>query len=460
MTVFLGDEALNHARNISLPRLPGSPGEKKATDYIIQRLRESGWSVSEEEFFISLTPWFLLKALVSVAFFFIILSRLLASFLPLLSGMLFFLTSLTFVFSLKIWMHLLHSNLLHKRKTGVKTKNILASLNNGMSPRKKRLFLIAHHDSKSQNLSLPLRAVMSSLLVVSLILSGVFSLLFHLKQEVIYINLLDILTVLSLLFLLFLLSIKTENKSFGSLDNASSVGILLELAGILKKNPPRNIDIHLLFTGAEEQGLIGASAFLNRYYLELDRERDLFLNLDSPVNKRLMVSLSKKRPKELFSLMREVSEEKGIKLSSLPFVPGLLMDHLSFSHKGLKALSLYSISKKSLSIHTHKDTPSLLEKEGLINTGLLIESVIRRLDIKENPLRVNAYSGYRGEEKPSSFFIKDKEYTIKETLSMTREEDKERRLVRRFKVRADTDEIFILFYDEELKKWFLEEERI
>ena len=125
MTVFSGDKALNHARNISLPRLPGSPGEKKVTDYITQRLREWGWSVSEEEFFMPLTPWLLLKALVFVSFFFIILSRLLASSLPLLSCVLFFLTALSFIFSLKVWMHLLHSNLFHKRKKGVKTENIL-----------------------------------------------------------------------------------------------------------------------------------------------------------------------------------------------------------------------------------------------------------------------------------------------------------------------------------------------
>ena len=125
-----------------------------------------------------------------------------------------------------------------------------------------------------------------------------FSFLFYLKQYEVYINLLHISILLSALFLILLAFTRTENKSFGSLDNASSVGILLELAKILKNNPPKNIDICLLFTGAEEEGLIGASAFIQKHFFELDSKKDLFLNLDSPANKRLMVSFSKKKPKD------------------------------------------------------------------------------------------------------------------------------------------------------------------
>jgi len=456
MTIFLGEKALSHAKNISIPRLPGSSGEKKAVNYIKNKLKEIGWDVKEEEFFIPLTPWLLLRTLVFLALFLIIISRLLFFSIPILCSAITLLTALCFIFSLRIWLFISHLDLFHRKKRGIKTENIVASLNEKMSSRKKRLFLIAHHDSKSQNISLPARALITLFLVISLIFSSFLYISFYLKPEVIDIyHALNILTIFSVICLLPLLFLRTENKSAGSLDNASSIGILLELAEILKKNPTKNIGVFLLFTGAEEHALIGASAFLNRHLSKLNQDKDLFLNLDAAINNRIMVSLSRKKDKELISLMKEISKERGIKLSYIPFLPGLLMDHISFSYKNLKAASLYSISKKSRFIHTYKDTSLLLDKEGLKNTGQLIEGVIRRLDRKGIPIKVDAYSGYISDQRPNSFVLNDKKYTIKEIISMTKEEDLDRTRIRRFMVKTETDETYNIYYDEELKQWFL-----
>ncbi len=47
----------------------------------------------------------------------------------------------------------------------------------------------------------------------------------------------------------------------GANDNASGVGLLLALAGYLKRQPDSTLNVGFLFTGAEETGLHGARAF-------------------------------------------------------------------------------------------------------------------------------------------------------------------------------------------------------
>ena len=95
MTLFKGNEAFIHASKISIPRLAGSDGEKEAADYIKEKLKETGWGIKEEEFFIPLTPFPLFKLLLGIILLFIVFSRLYISSSPLflvflLSFLLFF----------------------------------------------------------------------------------------------------------------------------------------------------------------------------------------------------------------------------------------------------------------------------------------------------------------------------------------------------------------------------------
>ena len=460
MTLFKGNEAFIHASKISIPRLAGSDGEKEAADYIKEKLKETGWGIKEEEFFIPLTPFPLFKLLLGIILLFIVFSRLYISSSPLFFGLLIIFSAIFLIFSLKIWLLILHSDFYHQKKRGIKSKNIVASLNDEKDFRKGKLFLVAHYDSKSQNLSLPLRSITSVLLIIFLLSTGFLFFLYFLNPGTVLLgrikifSLLDILTVLNVILLLLLLSDRIENRSAGALDNASGVGVLLELAGILIKNPLRGFSTTLLFTGAEELGLIGASSFLHRHQKELSKE-DIFLNIDSASDKNVMVSMDQKKEKGLFFLIKEAAKESGIKIRSFPFLPGFLMDHLSFSLKGFKTASLYTASKKSRYIHTSKDTLNLLEKRSLKNIGQLLERIIRGLDSDKLPVRVVAYSGYRGEESPRSFTVGNKTYDIEKIVSVTKEEDLKRRVTRRFLVITKAGGKNTLLYDESSGEWFL-----
>ena len=70
----------------------------------------------------------------------------------------------------------------------------------------------------------------------------------------------------------------------GAIDNASGVSILIELTKYLKKKPLENMDVIIIFTGAEEWGLIGSKRYLkaNHNYLQdkYDLDRSFNINFD------------------------------------------------------------------------------------------------------------------------------------------------------------------------------------
>src|SRR4051812_1505964 len=67
----------------------------------------------------------------------------------------------------------------------------------------------------------------------------------------------------------------------GANDNLSSVAALLELARLLRADPPPGLRVLLLSTGSEESFLEGMRGFLARHRAELPRERTRFVVLES-----------------------------------------------------------------------------------------------------------------------------------------------------------------------------------
>jgi len=73
--------------------------------------------------------------------------------------------------------------------------------------------------------------------------------------------------------------------------------------------------------------------------------------------------------------------------------------------------------------------------------------------------KVQCYSGYKANEKPKSFYIKDKLYKIKKILNYKYIEKKEtKEKLREYKVICFNGESFSLIYNEKDKKWFLKKE--
>ena len=67
----------------------------------------------------------------------------------------------------------------------------------------------------------------------------------------------------------------------GAYDNASGVAAVLSAAERLHAEPPENLDVWVLLTGAEECLGEGMRSFLRDNRKQLDAERTVFVNVDS-----------------------------------------------------------------------------------------------------------------------------------------------------------------------------------
>ncbi len=75
--------------------------------------------------------------------------------------------------------------------------------------------------------------------------------------------------------------------------------------------------------------------------------------------------------------------------------------------------------------------------------------------MRDLPIEVKAYSGYKAEERPISFTLGEKKYDIKEILDTSVEERAGRRLTS-FRVRTEGG-VFKIYYCEKEGKWYLEQ---
>jgi hypothetical protein len=380
---FKAEEAMKIAKSLSFPRLVGSPGEEKAASLIEKKLIDAGYHPQREEFMIPLTPWTMMKGFVFLAILISILARGLSTFSSMSAGIFMLLMVAFLAFYPSFWMKFGGSEFPfpwlrgRKKKEGLLvSQNVVASLP-AYEKAEQYLYLIAHYDSKSQSLSLPHRAF-------SLLLAGLASLWvgfiylwtpgerlsFFPSWEV------DFPLALAFLGMITLLFLRTGNRSAGGLDNAGSLGVLLHLAEALKQKRTFRSQVIFLFSGAEELGLQGAFAYLQKHRKEIEKEKSYFVNLDCVGVKGRTRIFSRKGffpvGKESFFVSRLKEIGKPFKIGLWSFSFGFLMDHQAIMEKGYQAVTLACPSKKILKVHTADDTAAHLEKEGMEEVGKFI----------------------------------------------------------------------------------------
>jgi hypothetical protein len=71
------------------------------------------------------------------------------------------------------------------------------------------------------------------------------------------------------------------------------------------------------------------------------------------------------------------AREKGFSLRKIPFLKGVMMDHLPFARVGIPALSLTSVSGEGWHLHTQRDRFSLLDDRGLEEMGKFLLATVQ-----------------------------------------------------------------------------------
>ncbi len=224
-----------------------------------------------------------------------------------------------------------------------------------------RIVFLAHHDSKSQLLPTGVRVG----LVATVAIGGVTLAALHLLRSIglpIPAAAAPGVAVLLLGCLVLLAWNRTGNRSPGAIDNATGLATLIELARTWRPQTGQAVEAVFVATGAEEIGLDGARAFLERHRSWLQRRPTLIVNLDS-VGTGARTYLA--GDPHSVERAERLADERGLPTARLRVV-GAGMDHEPFAESGLNAVSLLGdVVRCSLILHTPRDTIRRVDPSGM-----------------------------------------------------------------------------------------------
>jgi hypothetical protein len=374
------ERILAQAHALSFPRYPGSDGDRRAIALVREALERTGLEVTEEPFSYDLRPaWLALRGLLLLCALLLGTAGWSVLPAPLLAAsclILALVTGGTFL----AWAPGLER--VYRQEGPTHTANV--SGRRRVQAPGMTIVLMAHHDSKSQNLTLPWRAGMT-LTAVTGGLALVVLLLLRLAADMTEVSpwVGPAAGSLAAGALLVLSTLRSGNRSPGAVDNAGSVAILLELARTLPFQLPEDVELIFLSTGAEEDHMVGAMRWLDRHRETLADRDVLTLNFDGAGNPGRVVLLERYGFGTPFSprlsgAARRAARELGIPVRGVLMPPAMGIDAIPFHHRGLETLTFSSgsLGRATLAIHSAHDRPEHLDAETLGQTARLAAALI------------------------------------------------------------------------------------
>jgi len=378
-----GERMAREAAELSFPRYPGTEGDVRAVAWVAERLREAGLEVRVEDFSYDLRPvWWALRGMLIGCGLAVGAAGLLAPDRPGLAALLLLALAPGAVFL--AWAPWLER--LYRRAGPTATANVVGR-RAAAGPPRLTLLLLAHHDSKSQNLTFPAR--MGLTLAA---LGGTVGLAAYLAP-----SLSAGLPVgptawprasglAAALALLALSAIRNGNRSPGGVDNAGSVAVLLHLARRLPGELPPEVELIFLSPGAEEDHMVGAMRWLDANREDLAGRPVWAFNFDGAGAPGRLVLLERYgfgRPfsPALSRLARQVAAAMGERVRGVLMPPAMGIDAIPFAHRGIDCLTLSSgsLGPAVWAVHSAGDRPELLDPSTLARVAGLAEGMARAL---------------------------------------------------------------------------------
>ena len=373
------DRILTDAKALAFPRYPGTEGDIRAIELVAGWMREAGLEVSEEEFSYDVRPAFrvlrvvLLTIAASVA-----ASGWLAASSPAAAGLILIvgLAIGGMTLSWTPW-----AEKLYAKDGPTRTANVVGRA--GSEEPRATIILMAHHDSKSQNLTFPVRIGMTILAIIGgLTLAAwlLIRLVSGLGLGPTWLPLASALIATAALLVLSTLS--SGNRSPGGVDNAGSVGIILQLARRLTAEGPPGVEWICLSPGAEEDHMVGAMRWLDAHREELAGRSAWALNFDgagNPGDVALLERFGFGRwfSRHLSAVARRQAERLGFTVRGVLMPPAMGIDSIPFAHRGIDCLTFASgsLGRATLAIHSAGDVAELLDRDALHRVAQLAAAV-------------------------------------------------------------------------------------
>jgi len=170
----------------------------------------------------------------------------------------------------------------------------------------------------------------------------------------------------------------------GANDNVSGVAVVLELARALRERPVKGVRVLLVSTGSEESFMEGMRGFARRHFPSLPPERTEVVCLDSVGSPELiliegegMLRMHDYTP-ELRDRIAAVAARAGVHLRRRLRL-GLATDGLIALKAGYPSAAIGSVTKYKLPLnyHSQRDTADALVYETVRDAAVLCETLVR-----------------------------------------------------------------------------------
>jgi len=260
---------------------------------------------------------------------------------------------------------------LYRRDGPTRTANVLGR--RAVAHPNTRLIVMAHHDSKSQSLTLPFRAGFTAMVMVGVLsLTGVVVAALAIGSVPGPPWLAPASGSLAAFAAIILSTMTSGNRSPGGVDNAGSVAILLELARVLPGEVDDGVELIFLSTGAEEDHMVGAMRWLDDHADELAGRPVYCLNFDGAGSPGRLVLLERFGFGKMFSpemsrAARRAAARLGLRIRGIVTPPAMGIDAIPFIHRGVPCLTIASgsVGRATLAVHSAEDRAELLDAETL-----------------------------------------------------------------------------------------------
>jgi len=372
------------AGELAFPRYPGTEGDRRIIATLEDRFSDAGMEVGRQGFSYDISPAerALRVALVAGGLL-IAAAGLITPRSPVL-GLLLVVAAVVPGVALLAWSPWLEA--LYRRDGRTRTANVW-----GRRPARNRpvatLIVMAHHDSKSQSLTLPIRLVLTLAVIGGTVvltvgavagLAGVWAVAHGWFAWVGSLAAASSAVALS--------TMKSGNQSPGGVDNAGSVAIVLELARTLPAEIPDDVELVFLSTGAEEDHMVGAMRWLDSHAANLQDRPVWCLNFDgagAPGRTVLIerYGLGRLFSREMSNAARRAARRLGIPVRGIVMLPAVGIDAIPFAHRGIPCLTLSSgsLGKATMSVHSANDRAEHLDAETLGRVAILARELIHEL---------------------------------------------------------------------------------
>src|SRR5439155_11510420 len=165
----------------------------------------------------------------------------------------------------------------------------------------------------------------------------------------------------------------------GASDNASGVAAVLEVAGRLERRPVENVDVWIVFTGAEEGVVLGMRAWMAEHADDLHRDRTWFVNVDTVGNGRVHHVTAEGYALLLRHDRRLIAACE--RLGSRPHVLRLGSDGVVPLMRGYPSITLCALENGRIpNFHRPSDTVRNIDHAAVEAAADSVEELVRQID--------------------------------------------------------------------------------